>query len=271
MTRIMNIFYRPTENHVGVIYSRWGKFKRFAHPNQWVVLSSAFECVEKEIKLDMRTAIVGLQNVLTRDRVAIDLDMKVFYSVDVRQAHADRMIQVLRFESESAWEEIVKTSITDIARNVVVISRSFDELVTPDGMAYLKRALSSELAHRVQAFGIVMNHRFAANIMSLRPNETFQQALQEGSAARAIGSAAAERLRPILEQFKDQDQQKALRALVLQIASAVAKNGESPDLFFPGSDDFLSGGGLSRDRRSPIEPHIPGVAPSRKPKSVAGD
>lgn len=270
MTRIMNIFYRPTENHVGVIYSRWGKFKRFVHPDEWTVLSSAFESLEKEVRLDMRTAIVTLENVLTRDRVAIDLDLKVFYSVDVREAQADRMIQVLRFPSESAWEEIVKTGVTDIARNVVVISRPFDELVTPDGMAYLKQALSSELAHRVRAFGILMN-RFAVNIMALRPNDTFQQALQEGSAARAIGNAAAERLRPILEQFKDQDQQKALRALVLQIASAVAKNGESPDLFFPGSDGFPSGGGVSKDRRSPVEPHIPGVPPSRTPKSVAGD
>jgi len=253
-----------------VIYSRWGKFKRFVQPNEWTVLSSAFECVEKEIKLDMRTAKITLENVLTRDRVALDLDLKVFYSVDVRQVDADRLIQVLRFESESAWEEIVKTGVTDIARNVVVISHSFDELVTPAGMAYLKRALSSELAHRVRSLGILMN-RFAVSIMNLRPNETFQQALQEGSAARAIGNAAAERLRPILEQFKDQDQQKALRALVLQIASAVAKNGDSPDLFFPGSDDLPLGGGLSGNRRSPIEPHIPGVPSSRKPKSVAGD
>jgi regulator of protease activity HflC (stomatin/prohibitin superfamily) len=253
-----------------VIYSRWGKFKRFAHPNQWTVLSSAIECVEKEVKLDMRTAIVRLENVLTHDKVAIDLDLKVFYSVDVRQVHADRLIQVLRFESERAWEEIVKTGITDIARNVVVIAHAFDDLATPGGRSYLKQALSSELAHRVRAFGILMN-RFAVNIMNLQPNEMFQQALQEGSAARAIGNAAAERLRPILEQFKDQDQQKALRTLVMQIASAVAKNGQSPDLFFPSSDDFLSGGSLSRDRRSPVEPHIPGVSPSRKPKSVAGD
>jgi regulator of protease activity HflC (stomatin/prohibitin superfamily) len=270
MTRIINIFYRPTENHVGVIYSRWGKFKRFAHPNQWTVLSAALECVEKEIKLDMRTTIVRLENVLTRDKVAIDLDMKVFYSVDVREVHADRMIQVLRFESESAWEEIVKTGITDIARNAVVISHTFDDLATPAGRSYLKRALSSELAHRVRGFGILMN-KFAVSIMNLQPNETFQQALQEGSAARAIGNAAADRLRPILEQFKDQDQQKAVRALLMQIASAVAKNGQSPDLFFPSSDDFPSNGGLSGSRHSSLEQHIPGVSPSRKPKSVAGD
>lgn len=270
MTRIMNIFYRPSENHVGVIYSRWGKFKRFAHPNQWTVLSSAFEQVAREIKLDVRTAKITLENVLTRDRVAVHLEMKVFYWVDVREAHADRRIQVLRFESESAWEEIVKTGIADIARNVVVISRSFDELATPDGMSYLKRALSAELAHRVRGFGILMN-RFAVGIMNLQPNETFQQALQEGSAAKAIGSAAAERIRPMLEQFKDQDQQKAFLTLVMQIAAAVAKNGQSPDILFPSTDHSPAGGGLSGRRYNPVEPNMPRITPDRKPKSIAGD
>lgn len=269
MTRLMNIFYRPTENHVGVIYSRWGKFKRFAQPDQWTLLSS-FERLEKEVRLDMRTAILRLENVLTRDKVAIDIDMKIFYSVDVRQVHADRLIQVLRFGSESAWEEIVKTGVTDIARNVTVISHSFEDLATPDGRAYLKRALSSELAHRAQAFGILVG-RYAVSIMNLQPNETFQQALQEGSAAKAIGSAAAERIRPMLEQFKDQDQQKAFLALLMQIASAVAKNGESPDILFPNNEQSLSGGGLSGRRHSPIEPTMPRISPDRKPRSVAGD
>lgn len=269
MTKLMNIFYRPPENHVGVIYSRWGKFKRFAQPDQWTVLSS-FECVEKEVKLDTRTAILRLENVLTRDKVAINLDMKVFFSVDLRQVDADRLLQVLHFDSESAWEEIVKTGVTDIARNVVVISRSFEELATPDGMSYLKRVLSAELARRVRGFGILMN-RYAVSIMNLQPNETFQQALQEGSAAKALGSAAAERIRPMLEQFKDQDQQKAFLTLVMQIAAAVAKNGQSPDILFPGSEAPLNGAGLSGRRHNSLEPNMSRITPDRKPKSIAGD
>ena len=270
MTRLMNIFYRPTENHVGVIYSRWGKFKRFVHPNQWTVLSSAFECIAKEVKLDMRTAQITLENVLTRDKVAIDLEMKIFYSVDVRQVDADRIIQVLRFESDRAWEEIVKTGLTDIARNMIVISRTFDELTTPDGLSYLKRALSGELAHRVRGFGILMS-RYAVSIMKLQPNETFQQALQEESAAKALGSAAAERIRPMLEQFKDQDQQKAFLTLIMQIAAAVARNGESPDILFPGTDQSVAGGGISGRRYNPVDPTRPRISSDHKPKSVAGD
>jgi len=270
MTTIMNVFYRPTENHVGVIYSRWGKFRRFAHPNTWTLVSPLGECIAQEVRLDMRTAKITLENVLTRDKVAIDLELKIFYSVDVREVHEDRRIQVLRFESERAWEEIVKTGITDIARNVIVISRSFDELATEAGLSYLKQALSGALAQRVRGFGILMS-RFAVNIMNLQPNETFQQALQDESAARSFGNAAADRIRPLFEQFSDQDQKKAFLTLVMQIAAAVAKNGQSPDIIFPNSDDYLSGGGLTGNGHDPMGPNIQGIPRSRRPRSVAGD
>jgi hypothetical protein len=107
--------------------------------------------------------------------------------------------------------------------------------------------------------------------MNLQPNKTFQQALQEGSAAKAIGSAAAERIRPMLEQFTDQDQQKAFLTLLMQVASAVAKTGESPDILLPNSEQVLPGGGFSGRRHSPIEPTMPRISPDRKPKSIAGD
>lgn len=270
MTTIMNAFYRPTENHVGVIYSKWGKFKRLASPNKWTLLSSAFELVAKEVRLDMRTAKITLEGVLTRDKVAIDLEMKIFYSVDLREANEDRKLQILRFENESAWEEIVKTGITDIARNVVVISRSFNELATDLGMAYLKHALSSALAYRLRGFGILMN-RFGVNIMNLQPNKPFQQALQEESVAKAIGNAAADRIRPLFEQFSDQGQEKAFLTLLMQIAAAVAKTGQFPDITFPNTYDFFSSGGFPEDGRSPLGSNIQRVSQTRRPRSVAGD
>jgi regulator of protease activity HflC (stomatin/prohibitin superfamily) len=264
----MNVLYRPTENHVGIIYSRWGKFKRFANPNEWTLVSSAFEFVAREVRLDMRTAKITLENVLTRDQVAIDLEMKVYYWVDVRQVSEDRKIQALRFESDAPWEEIVKTGITDLVRNVIVISRSFDELVSDVGLSYLKQALSGALALRVGSFGILMN-RFAVSIMSLQPNKTFQQALQERSAAKAFGNAAAERVRPIFEQLNDQDQRKAFLTLIMQIAAAVARNGQSPDIMLPYLDDFLAGGG---NGQGSVNSNLRRVSPSpRRPDSIAGD
>ncbi len=270
MTTFAKVFYRPTENHVGVIYSKWGKFKRFVSPDRWTLLSSSFEFVANEVRLDMRTARITLGNVLTRDRVAIDLEMKIFFSVDVREANEQRRIQILRFENESAWEEIVKTGITDIARNGIVISRTFDELASETGRSYLKHALSSALANRVRGFGILMN-RFAVNIMNLQPNEVFQQALQDQSAAKALGSAAADRIRPLFEQFGNQNQQKAFLALILNVAAAVAKNGQSPDFILQNANDFLSGGGFSGNGHDPVGPNIKRVVQPRRPMSVAGD
>lgn len=253
MTTIMNTFYRPTENHVGVIYSKWGKFKRFASPDKWTILSPAFEIVSKEVRLDMRTAKITIENVLTRDKVAIDIEMKAFFSVDVRETIESRRIQVLRFESENAWEEIVKTGITDIARNTIILSRSFDELVSEAGRSYLKQALSSAVAHRVRSFGILMN-RFAVSIMNLQPNKTFQQALQEETVAKTLGNAAAERVRPLFDQFSNKGQERAFLTLIMQMAAAVAKTGEMPIITFPNTEDHITSNGFSGNGHDSVSP-----------------
>jgi hypothetical protein len=106
--------------------------------------------------------------------------------------------------------------------------------------------------------------------MSLQPNETFRQALQERSAAKALGNAAADRVRPIFEQFNDQDQRKAFLTLIMQIAAAVAKNGQSPDIMLPYLDDFLAGAGSGGSGLGSANSKIPRVS-SRRPDSIAGD
>lgn len=273
MTTILNIFYRPPENHVGVIY-RFGRFGRFVDPDRWSLLIPWIDSVEKETKLDMRTTHIQLNNVYTRDNIAVDIELKIFHMVDLRQVSPERRIQALRFPTENAWDEIVRTGITDITRNQIVVSRSFAELTTPEGRSNLKQLLSSSLAERVCGFGILVNPRFGVNIINLQPNEAFQEALKEGSVAKTIGSAAVNRIRPLFEQFSDQDQAKAFIALVIQIASAVAKNGQSPDIIFPNTNDFLAGSGIGNNKNGPNSPmrqKIQGTPRDRKPESFAGD
>jgi len=230
MTKIMNILYRPTENHVGVIYSKRGKFKRFANPNEWTLLSSVFEEVAKEVRLDMRTAILTLENVFTSDMVAVDIEMKAYYSIDIRKTSEEKRVQALRFEGDAPWGEIVKTSVTDIVRNIVVISHTYQRLATDDGLAYLKQVISGHAASRLRSFGILMDNRFAVSIMNLQPNKTFQEAIQEVSAAKTVGNAAVDRLRPLFEQFGDKNQNEAFDALVMQIAATLAKAGHLPSI-----------------------------------------
>lgn len=271
MTTILNIFYRPQENHVGVIY-RFGRFRRFADPDRWSVLLPWIDSVIT--RLDMRTTHIELNNVYTGDRVAVDLELKIFHQVDLRQVSTERLTQALRFPTENAWDEIVRTGITDITRNRVLPSRSFEEITSPEGRSNLKQLLSFSLAERVRGFGILVNARFGVNIINLQPNEAFQEALKEETVARTIGNAAVDRIRPLFEQFSDQDQAKAFIALVMQIASAVARNGQSPDIIFPNPYDFLTGGGVGNGKNGPNNPmrqKIQGTPRDRKPESFAGD
>lgn len=268
MNRFAKILYRPTENHVGVIY-RFGRFHRFVGPNQLIFTIPWFEDVFKETKLDMQTCQVSLKDVYTRDRVAIDMDFKVFYFVDLREVEETRRLQVLRFPTDNAWDEIVRTAVNDVARNMVLISRTFNELNSKEGRTYLKATLSSEVAERVRGFGIFINPRFGVNIANLQPNEEFRKALMEESAAGAVGSAAVTRMGPLLDRIVEQKQEKAVYMLIMQIASAVAKTGTIPDVLFPNPNDYPAGG-ISQDTGQGSV--LPGYPPTgRRPRSIAGD
>lgn len=247
MTTFMKVLYRPTENHVGVIYSKWGKFKRFANPNEWTFLSSGFEEVTQEIRLDVRTAVLTLENVFTSDMVAVDIEMKAYYSVDIRKTSEEKKVQALRFEGDLPWQEIVKTNVTDIVRNIVVISHTYQELATDDGLSYLKRVISAHLANRLPSFGIIINNRSAVSIMNFQPNKTFQEALQEVSAAKAIGTAAVDRLRPLFEQFGDKNQDDAFYTLVMQIAAVLGRTDKLPDIAIQNSNDAPGGNRIPGD------------------------
>jgi len=268
MNRFANILYRPTENHIGVIY-RFGRFHRFVSPDRLVFTIPWIEEVDNETRLDMRTSQISLSDVYTSEKVAVNIDFKVFYFVDLRKADESRRLQVLRFPTDNAWDEIVRTAVNDVARNRVFIAKSFNELNSKDGRAYLKMALSSEVAERVRGFGIFINPRFGVNIADLQPNEEFRKALMEESAASTVGSAAMSRLIPLLDRIREQNQEKAVYMLIMQIASAVAKNGTVPDVIFPNPEEYPSGGIVRDVSQGSIIPKYP---PSNKrPKSVAGD
>jgi regulator of protease activity HflC (stomatin/prohibitin superfamily) len=271
MNHFAKLFYRPTENHVGVLY-RFGRFRRFVDPDRWALTLPWIDTVFKETKLDIRTALISLKDVYTRERIAVDVDFKVFYQVDLRSLAEAHRLQVLRFPTEIAWEEIVRTAVNDITRNIVFLARSFDELNSKEGRAYLKGTLSGEVANRVRGFGILINPRFGVNIADLQPNEEFRKALMEESAAGAVGSAAVARLNPLLERIIEQTQEKAISTLIMQIASAVARNGTVPDVLFPNPNEYPAGGIAQGNGQGSTLPRFPSFPPQPgRPKSVAGD
>jgi len=64
--------------------------------------------------------------------------LKVYYSVDLRQANPASLVQALTLSTDG-WEGLVKTNATDLSRNVVVISFTFDELNSPRDACCSKR------------------------------------------------------------------------------------------------------------------------------------
>ena len=228
------ILYRPTENNLGVIY--WaGRFSRFADPNKWLMLLPWLHCVKQEISLDMQTIEISLRDVMTKDLIAIDIDLKVFFKIDLRQVSADFLPQALRISQlpPESWGALVRTNTTDIIRNTIFIANTFTYLMSPVGSKYLKRAISSHISDRVVRMGIVVNPRFGISIMNLQPNATYQKALQEAQSAASLGQAAIERIRPILEALRQQNPDAA-QALLLGILAAVNKDGKIPPMVLPG-------------------------------------
>jgi len=268
MTRLKDIFYSPPENHIGVIY--WmERFSRFVTPQQWALVRP-FRSVFKEICLDPRTAQIKLENVFTSDQIPLDLQLKIFYRVDPRQANQEQLIQILHFPDE-AWETIVKTNIEEIARNRAFISKVYDELFTFQGRQNLRNQLSEAVAERVKGFGVIINPLYGVAIVNLQPNGTFLHALQEQSAAIAQSEAAIRRVLPILERLGQGTMQTALQAVFVQIASAIGKNGDVPDIIIPRSNEFLYGNGISGNGHNPIGSSVQKNSQPKRPRSIAGD
>jgi regulator of protease activity HflC (stomatin/prohibitin superfamily) len=142
-------------------------------------------------------AQISLKELYTKDKVALDLEIRIFYLVDLRVANQESCGQGLRYITESVWDELLCAAITDIARNVIVVAHSFEELFPEEGRNYLRRGLSAALVQRVQGVGILLNPKIGVNIVNLQPNDAFKQAIKEETVAKTIGLAAAERLQSL--------------------------------------------------------------------------
>lgn len=231
------IFYSPEENHLAVVYSEnlgQRRFKRFATENERIFLGPqklTHRFVFKEINLGPRTAHFSLSNVLTADHVHLELELKVFYRVDPRDAAPENFIQVLKMPG-TGFESIVLTNTEEKVRNDVFIQKTADELFSYHGRRDLRKTLSSRIAERVRGFGITVNPLFGAAIMNMQPNAIYQQAMQEASAAGAQNLASIRRLAASIETMSNMTAEKTEQLLYLQMASAVNKTGNMPQAIY---------------------------------------
>ena len=226
------LFYSPQENHLAIVYSdRYGhaRFHGFVDETQRVWLGPKAltrRYVLKEHYLGPRTAHIFLSNVLTADRVHLELELKVFYRVDPRKTAPENLVQVINMP-RAAFESIVKTNTEEKVRNDVFIRFTESELFEPVGRKRLRTALSSCIAERVSGFGIMINPQFGVALMNMQPNEIYQRALKEESAARSQGNAVYKRVEPTLDKMTAA---QALQVLNMHLASTMTKAEQVPSV-----------------------------------------
>jgi hypothetical protein len=255
-------FYSPEENHLAVIYTeKFGqkRFKEFVTEKEQIwfgPLTRRF--VFKEINLGPRTAHIFLSDVITEDQVHFELELKVFYRVDPRDADQANFIQVLKMPN-AAFESIVSTNTTEKVRNEVFIQKKASELFSYQQRRELRKMLSKAIADRVRGFGITVNPLYGAAIINLQPNTIYQKAMQEASAAEAQDLASVRRLAASLEKIPNLTAEQAEQLLFLQMASAVNKTGNIPQAIHThrSSDNGTAGEGLSTTLfNEPEGPHL---------------
>jgi hypothetical protein len=227
-------FYSPQENHLAIVYSDLlgnARFKRFIDETECVWLGPKVltqQYVLKEHYLGPRTAHIFLSNVLTVDRIHLELELKVFYRVDPRKTAPENLIQVLNMP-DAAFESIIKTNTEEKVRNDVFIRFTEDELFDPRGRKRLRTELSHRISERVSGFGISINPQFGVAVMNIQPNALYLRALQEESAAASQGNAAYKRVAPTLQNM---ELEEALQVLYTHLASTMTKTGNIPSTLF---------------------------------------
>ena len=225
------LFYSPKEEHLAIVYSeRHGqaRFKRFIDETErvWLGPKAITQLyVLKERYLGARTAHIFLSDVLTADRVHLELELKVFYRVDPRKAAAANLVQVINMP-DAGFESIVKTNTEEKVRNDVFLRFTEAELFSLRGRKNVRTALSSLISERVSGFGITIDPRFGVAIMNMQPNAIYYRAMQEESAAIAQGNAVLKRVAPSLQNLS---LEQALQALYTHLASTITKTGTIPE------------------------------------------
>ena len=138
--------YSPPEKKLGIIYSSLhgrNRFKHFITEDEYVWLGSlTHNYLLKEFPLGPRTAHILLSNVLTADRVYLDLELKVFFRVDPRNAASENLIQVINMPN-SAFEGPVRTHTEERIRNEIFPQFTANEALSRQGRKNIRKAISS--------------------------------------------------------------------------------------------------------------------------------
>ncbi|MBM4430953.1 MAG: hypothetical protein FJ026_11500 [Chloroflexi bacterium] len=240
-------FYRPPEDHLGVLY-RFGRFARWVSPHEWAVRIPCIDKIHPPVCLQVRRLAATFHDLLTQDQVPLDCQLLVYYRIDLRRADVGFIPQALII-SAAGWNSLVESTLREIAAQVVG-SKRLQQWLCPAGYRDLKRALGAALAVQVSAQGVIVSPRTAVSIQALKPAETILHTMTDRFTADASGEAALARVRPVVDELTRQHPELAWQVLLLEWAAAVVQQGNMPQMVLASAD------GLGQDR------HIPDVLPA---------
>jgi regulator of protease activity HflC (stomatin/prohibitin superfamily) len=233
--------YRPHENYVGTI-NMFGRYWRMVNPNQCVILIPLLQRIRCETSLGFRSTSTEIKDVLTHDNVPVNLYIQVYYRFDIRKVSSTVLIDLLGAE-EDRINKIILTYVEDVVRNRALINSNYTSLHNSIARRNLELMLVATLSNQLNDFGIQLNQGRGIKIINLQPNEQFQKALCQLSAATALGAAMLERMQPLLKEMSNQYPNVSWDTVGMMLASTLAQDGGlTPVVIPPRQYSYVEGG-----------------------------
>ncbi len=231
---VLLCLYRPPEECLGVLY-RCGRLRRFIDPDSWCLLIPIVDRLGPPISLQQRPTQISLHDLLTADRVPIDVEFTVIYRRDLRAAARTSRYQALSWPEE-AWGSIIRTFLTEAAVTAAG-GMTHEEMLSPEGREQLRRRVNELLAPRARLLGIVVGPEHGVSITALKATPPVWDARVAQKAADIQGDALARRLRPVIEEAVRQRPGVAHDAYLLHLAAALCQEGKAPQIVLTPNDE----------------------------------
>lgn len=175
------LFYRPPEQHVGVIY-RAGRFHSFVRDTEWAFLLPGIDSLRPPISLAPRAVTFSSGDLLPRDEVPVQCRVFAVYRPNPFEfPPAQRAYWVTR--REALWDQIVRRALMEATVDAVP-AYNLQELCLPRGRHSLRQAITERLQAELNQQGL---HVLRVVIEPFRFDDEVRRALARQVASRLEG------------------------------------------------------------------------------------
>lgn len=218
--------FRPPNDCIAAVY-RLGRVDRIIDSSQWTILVPRLDKPTTPTNLRMRSTHLFEQQALTQDLKLMEIKVHVTFSVDPRRAAEEFQTEELNYK-DNEWESIVQQETQSV---LIEIARGYtsEDLLSYVGLREFRGEMSASLAERLEDLGIAIHPTHGVRIDQLLPNRKVMQAMIEMNASPSLGTAAQERMQPLLEAM-GATPAAGWQALLIGLASAIVNHDEAQKL-----------------------------------------